>query len=63
MTYSFLRFYNLFDDPKEEYPLTTAIAGDLGVQWPIAELINEHGSSLKSQPPIEAGTPDHYAPV
>ena len=30
MTYDFPPFYNLFDDPKEEYPLTKATAGHLG---------------------------------
>ena len=62
MTYDFPRFYNLFDDPKEEYPLTKATAGHFWVRWPMAELIKEHGSSLKSETPIEPGTPDPYVP-
>ena len=62
MTYDFPRFYNLFDDPKEEYPLTKATAGHIWVRWPMAELIKEHGSSLASETPIEPGTPDPYVP-
>jgi len=57
-TYDFPRFFNLYSDPKEEYPLTKATAGHFWVRWPMAEILKEHAASLKAEPPIAAGTPD-----
>ena len=62
MTYDFPRFYNLYSDPKEEYPLTKATAGHFWVRWPMGELLTKHTLSLQSEPPIMAGTPDPYTP-
>jgi arylsulfatase len=62
MTYDFPRFYNLYTDPKEEYPLTKSTAGHFWVRWPMGELLNEHTLSLQTEPPIIAGTTDPYTP-
>jgi arylsulfatase len=62
-TYDFPRFYNLYSDPKEEYPLTKATAGHLWVRWPMAEqLLAPHLEALAQEPPIKPGTPDPYKP-
>lgn len=61
-TFDFPRFFNLYADPKEEYPLTKATAGHFWVRWPMAEILKEHGASLQKEPPIPAGTPDPYSP-
>ena len=61
-TFGFPRFFNLYNDPKEEYPLTKATAGHLWVRWPMAELLKAHLASLKHEPPIISGTPDPYTP-
>jgi arylsulfatase len=61
-TFDFPRFFNLYNDPKEEYPLTKATAGHLWVRWPMAELLKAHSASLKHEPPIISGTPDPYTP-
>jgi arylsulfatase len=61
-TFDFPRFFNLYNDPKEEYPLTKATAGHFWVRWPMAELLKEHGASLQTEPPIPPGTPDPYKP-
>jgi arylsulfatase len=61
-TYDFPRFYNLYSDPKEEYPLTKATAGHLWVRWPMAELLKSHSASLSQEPPIKPGTPDPDIP-
>ena len=62
-TYDFPRFYNLYNDPKEEYPLTKATAGHLWVRWPMAEHLKAHFASLGKEPAIKAGTPDPYKPA
>ena len=61
-TFDFPRFFNLYSDPKEEYPLTKATAGHFWVRWPMAEILKEHGASLQKEPPIAPGTPDPYLP-
>ncbi len=62
ITHDFPRFYNLYDDPKEMYPITKATAGHFWVRWPMGELLKAHGASLLKEPPIKAGTPDPYVP-
>ena len=57
-TFDFPRFFNLYNDPKEEYPLTKATAGHFWVRWPMAELLKAHSASLEQEPPIRPGTPD-----
>ena len=61
-TFDFPRFFNLYSDPKEEYPLTKATAGHFWVRWPMGELLTEHTLSLQQEPSIQAGTPDPYSP-
>lgn len=61
-TWDFPRFFNLYNDPKEEYPLTKATAGHFWVRWPMAEILKAHGASLKREPPIKSSTPDPYTP-
>jgi arylsulfatase len=61
-TFDFPRFFNLYSDPKEEYPLTKATAGHFWVRWPMGVILTEHGESLQREPPIKAGTPDPYSP-
>ncbi|WP_170482615.1 arylsulfatase [Ruegeria arenilitoris] len=62
LTYDFPRFFNLYNDPKEEYPLTPDTAGHFWVRWPMGEILAEHTASLQIEPPIPAGTPDPYTP-
>jgi arylsulfatase len=61
--YDFPRFFNLYDDPKEMYPITKATAGHFWVRWPMGELLKAHRASLAKEPPIKAGTPDPYTPA
>jgi len=61
-TFDFPRFFNLYSDPKEEYPLTKATAGHFWVRWPMSEILKEHAASLEKEPPIKSGTPDPYSP-
>jgi len=60
--YGFPRFYNLYNDPKEEYPWTPDLGGALWVRWPMAEILNEHATSLQKEAPIKPGTLDPYHP-
>jgi arylsulfatase A-like enzyme len=62
-TYDFPRFYNLYNDPKEEYPLTRATAGHFWVRWPMGAVLTDHMASLAQEPPIQPGTPDPYSPA
>jgi len=60
--YGFPRFYNLYDDPHEDYPWIPERAGSFWVRWPMAEILNDHATSLQEEPPIPPGTPDPYKP-
>jgi len=60
--YGFPQFFNLYDDPHEDYPWIPERAGAFWVRWPMAEIFKEHGISLQLEPPIKAGTPDPYLP-
>jgi arylsulfatase len=55
-------FYNLYNDPKEEYPLTMKTPEYFWVRWPCAKIMGEHLTSLAQEPPIKPGTPDPYMP-
>ena len=61
-TFDFPRFFNLYSDPKEEYPLTKATAGHFWVRWPMGTILTKHAESLQKEPPIKPGTPDPYEP-
>jgi arylsulfatase len=62
IVHDFPRFYNLYNDPKEMYPLTKATAGHFWVRWPMAEIVKEHEASFAKEPPIKPGTTDPYKP-
>jgi arylsulfatase len=62
ISHDFPRFYNLYDDPKEMYPVTKATAGHFWVRWPMGELLKAHGASFAKESPIKPGTPDPYVP-
>jgi arylsulfatase len=55
-------FFNLYNDPKEEYPVTSELAQNLWVRWPMAEILGPHAKSLEEEPPVPAGAPDPYVP-
>ena len=57
-----LTFYNLYLDPKEEYPWTKDSVAHFWWRFPLFKLIAEHGRSLADEPPIKPGTPDPYIP-
>lgn len=61
-TFTLPKFYNLYDDPREMYPVTKALGGDFWVRWPAGQIMTEHLKSLVEEPPIKAGTPDPYVP-
>jgi arylsulfatase len=63
ITHDFPRFYNLYNDPKEMYPLTKSTAGHFWVRWPAGELLQAHAKSFLEEPPIKPGTPDPYKPL
>ena len=56
------RFFNLYVDPKEEYPLTSESLGHLWVRWPAGQVLTDHLSSLKEEPPVPPGAEDPYRP-
>ena len=62
MTFPFPRFYNLYVDPKEEYPLTDESGQHLWVRWPAGQVLTDHMASLKEEPPVPPGAPDPYKP-
>ena len=62
LEYPLPRFYNLLTDPKEEYPLLPKTLGNLWVRWPAGQVLTDHLTSLKKEPPVPAGIPDPYVP-
>ena len=50
-------FYNLFLDPREEYPVLNA-PPNFWVRYPASEVLLQHLATLKKEPPIKPGTPD-----
>ena len=60
--YPLPRFYNLYTDPKEEYPLTRDSLANLWVRWPAGQVLTDHLASLKKEVPVPPGTPDPYLP-
>ena len=55
------RFFNLYQDPKEEHPLGYAVE-NLWVRFPAGKILTDHLKSLHQYPPIPPGTPDPYTP-
>jgi len=60
--FPFPHFYNLYDDPKELYPVTAELAGRFWSRWGLGPILAEHKKSLAQEPPIKPGTPDPYVP-
>ena len=60
--YPLPRFYDLYLDPKERYPITTSMAGALWQRWGHGPILVAHAKSLVAEPPIKPGTPDPYLP-
>ena len=56
------RFYNLYLDPREEFPITQQLAGQMWWRWGLGPIMVEHAESLAAEPPIKPGTPDPYVP-
>jgi arylsulfatase len=56
-------FYDLYSDPREQFPVTTALAGSLWQRWGLGPILVEHKKSLAEEPPIRPGTPDPYVPA
>jgi arylsulfatase len=57
-----LAFYDLYLDPKEQYPWTKDTPHKFWMRFKLFELIDEHLKSLQAEPPIKPGTPDPYIP-
>ena len=62
VTHGFPQIFNLYEDPKEEYPFTKDSAGKLWVRWPMGEILKAHAQSFQKDPAVKAGTPDPYVP-
>lgn len=60
-TWSIPHFYNLLLDPREEHAVLSA-PQNLWVRYPAGQVLLDHMTSLKREPPIPAGTPDPYSP-
>lgn len=60
--YGVPHFYNLYNDPKEDYPVTMKTPEHLWVRWPMAKILGDHLASFESEAPIKPGTPDPYTP-
>lgn len=60
--FSFPVFYDLHTDPKEEHPLDPRWIENSWVRWPAGQVLVDHASSFKKEPPIHPGTPDPYIP-
>lgn len=54
------KIFDLFTDPKEEYPATATENAWVG--GPMMKIVVEFEQSLKQYPPIAPGTPDPYTP-
>ena len=60
-TYAIPLFYNLYMDPKEQFPMQEA-EKDLWVRYPISQALIDHLATFQKEPAIKPGTPDPYAP-
>ena len=57
------RFYNLYEDPQESYPVTYRSPQNMWVRYPMSELIVKHAQSLQAEPPVKPGATDPYVPA
>ena len=58
-----LAFYDLYADPKEQYPWTKDTPVQFWRRFPLTKVIADHLKSLAEEPPIKPGTPDPYVPA
>ena len=61
-TYGVPLLYDLHEDPKEQYPLTSNWYHKAWIRWPAGEYLVKHLGSFRAEPPIKPGTPDPYEP-
>ena len=59
--YAIPLFYNLYMDPKEQFPMQES-EKDLWVRYPISQVLIDHMATFQKEPAIEPGTPDPYTP-
>lgn len=59
--YGIPRFYNLYQDPKEEHALSYEVES-LWVRFSAGKILVDHLASFQKYPPIKPGTPDPYVP-
>ena len=57
-----LAFYDLYADPREEYPWTKDTPVQFWRRFPLTKLVADHVKSFAAEPPIKPGTPDPYVP-
>jgi arylsulfatase len=62
-TYSIPVVFDLYTDPKEEYPLDPRWIETSWVRWPAGQVLVDHAMTLEKEPPIQPGTPDPYEPA
>ncbi len=61
--YDFPLFFDLHTDMKEEHPMDDhRLTENLWVRWPAGQVLTEHLTSLKQEPPVPPGAPDPYKP-
>ena len=58
VSYGVPRFYNLYEDPQESYPITYRSPQNMWVRYPMSELIVKHAESLQPEPPVKPGATD-----
>ena len=61
-TYSVPVLYDLYTDPKEEYPTDPRWIENGWVRWPAGKVLVDHGASFQKEPAILPGTDDPYKP-
>jgi arylsulfatase len=62
-TYSVPVFFDLYTDPKEEYPTDPRWIENTWVRWPAGKVLVDHAVSLQEEPPIRPGTLDPHKPA
>jgi arylsulfatase len=60
--YSIPLFYNLYLDPKEQFPMQES-EKFFWVRYPASQALVDHLATFKSEPAIAPGTPDPYVPA
>ena len=61
-TYGVPLLYDLHEDPKEQYPLTSNWYHKAWIRWPAGDYLVKHLGTFRVEPPIKPGTPDPYEP-